>query len=111
MEWDKAQNYCSSALIYPSHLVEIFNFDQQYYLVQTIADYYYDYYEVRDWGIGLVNLGGGSLTRWIWSYSLQPPSFTAWIDSQTNEGFTVVMTSEVSDYDYDRGSSINYVAA
>ena len=93
MDWHEAQDYCGSALMYPAHLVEIFNYDQHLFLYEKA--YEYDFiYGKRDWGIGLVNLGGGATTRWIWSYSLQWPYFTMWGSSQTHGEFLHCISGE-----------------
>ena len=99
LDWHEAQDYCASALIYPAHLIEIFNYDQHLYIFEKVYEYE-AIFGKRDWGIGLVNLGGvGSANRWIWSYSLRQPSFTMWDDQLPNHGeFAVVMSSLAQDY-------------
>ena len=99
MDWHEAQDYCASALTYPAHLIEVFNYDQHLYLYEKVFEYE-AIFGKRDWGIGLVNLGGGVPTdRWIWSNTLRQPSFTMWDDYQTNYGeFAVVMSSLAENY-------------
>ena len=101
MDWHQAQDYCWSELEYVAHLVEIYDYDQNDYLAQKLNEYE-DTSRWREWGIGLVNLGGKSNPRWIWSYSLQPPNFTNFyrLDDGTTYKDAVVMSNVFQDYEY-----------
>ena len=102
MDWHQAQDYCWSELEYAAHLVEILDSDENDYLAQKLDEY--DHVSGwREWGIGLVNLGGKSNPRWIWSYSLQPSNFTKFysLDDGTTFKDAVVMSNLFHDYDYD----------
>ena len=102
MDWHQAQDYCWSELEYVAHLVEIYDYDQNDYLAQKLNEYE-DTSRWREWGIGLVNLGGKSNPRWIWSYSLQPSNFTKFysLDDGTTFKDAVVMSNLFHDYDYE----------
>ena len=100
MDWHNAQEYCWSKLEYTAHLVEIYDDDQNDYLAQKLDEY--DHVSGwREWGIGLVNLGGKSNPRWIWSYSLQPSNFTNFYYDGTTFKDAVVMSYIFHDYDYE----------
>ena len=90
MAWNEAEDFCKS--FNNSHLVEIFNSEQQEFMVMKLYEFVELTGQENTWWIGLTDEGSEGI--WYWAHSHKEAEYTSWNKGEPNDaGCTCTMNA------------------
>ena len=90
MAWNEAVDFCKS--VNNSHLVEIFNAEQQEFMVMKLYEFVELTGQENTWWIGLTDEGSEGI--WYWAHSHKLAEYTSWSKGEPNDtGCTCTMNA------------------
>ena len=90
MAWNEAEDFCKS--VNNSHLVEIFNSEQQEFMVMKLYEFVELTGQENTWWIGLTDEGSEGI--WYWAHSHKVAEYTSWNKGEPNDtGCTCTMNA------------------
>ena len=81
MAWNEAEDFCK--LFNNSHLVEIFNAEQQAFMVMKLYEFEELTGQKNTWWIGLTDEGSEGI--WYWAHSHKEVEYTSWNEGQPDD--------------------------
>ena len=101
--WLDSENFCGKN--YSAHLVEIFNEEQQEYIMMKAFELELITGNARWWWLGLTDESYEG--RWYWSHSLVEANFTAWSSSRYPRNDTSINFAELLIRNYEWVDVVN----
>ena len=101
--WLDSENFCGKN--FSAHLVEIFNEEQQEYIMMKAFELELITGKARYWWLGLTDESFEG--RWYWSHSLVEANFTAWSSSRYPRNDTSINFAELLIRNYEWVDVVN----
>ena len=101
--WLDSENFCGKN--FSAHLVEIFNEEQQEYIMMKAFELELITGKARYWWLGLTDESYEG--RWYWSHSLVEANFTAWSSSRYPRNDTSINFAELLIRNYEWVDVVN----